>query len=86
MGTVKALCISENIGEQKTPIESAVFRADHGIEADAHAGQWHRQVSLLAESDIETIREKGLDDLSDGAFAENVILSGMDLNSCGLGS
>ncbi len=86
MGTVKALCISENIGEQKTPIESAVFRADHGIEADAHAGQWHRQVSLLAESDIETIREKGLDDLSDGAFAENVILSGMDLNSCGLGT
>ena len=86
MATVKALCISENKGEQKTPIESAIFRVDHGIESDAHAGDWHRQVSLLAESDIETIREKGLDDLSDGAFAENVILSGLDLNSCGLGT
>ncbi|MBT3201142.1 MAG: hypothetical protein HN350_14665 [Phycisphaerales bacterium] len=86
MATVKALCISENKGEQKTPIESAIFRVDHGIESDAHAADWHRQVSLLAESDIETIREKGLDDLADGAFAENVILSGLDLNSCGLGT
>ena len=86
MGTVKALCISENKGEQKKPIDSAIFRADHGIESDAHAGDWHRQVSLLSESDIDTIRQKGLDDLSDGDFAENVILSGMDLNSCGLGT
>jgi len=86
MATVKAICISEKTGEQKTPIESAIFRVDHGIEGDAHGGDWHRQVSLLAESDIETIREKGLDDLADGAFAENVILSGMDLNSCGLGT
>ena len=85
MGTVKALCISENKGEQKKPIDSAVFCVDHGIESDAHAGDWHRQVSLLLDSDIETIREK-LDDLSDGAFAENVILSGVDLNSCGLGT
>ncbi len=85
MGTVKALCISENTGEQKTPLESAMFRADHGIESDAHAGDWHRQVSLLAESDVETIRQK-IDDLSDGAFAENVILSGVDLNSYGLGT
>jgi len=86
MGTVKAICISENTGEQKKPIESAVFRVEHGIESDAHAGDWHRQVSLLSDSDIETIRRKGLDDLSDGDFAENVILSGVDLNSCGLGT
>ena len=86
MGTVKALCISENTGEQKKPIDSAIFRVDHGIKSDAHAGDWHRQVSLLSESDIDTIRQKGLDDLSDGDFAENVILSGMDLNSCGLGT
>ena len=86
MGTVKALCISEKTGEQKTPVESAVFRADYGIESDAHAGDWHRQVSLLLDSDIEYVRAKGLDNLSDGAFAENVILSGVDLNSCGLGT
>lgn len=86
MGTVKALCISDNKGEQKKPVESAVFRADYGIESDAHAGDWHRQVSLLLDSDIESIRAKGLDDLSDGDFAENVILSGVDINSCGLGT
>ncbi|MDP6637340.1 MAG: molybdopterin-binding protein [Phycisphaerae bacterium] len=86
MGTVKALCISENTGEQKTPVESAVFLADCGIEGDAHAGDWHRQVSLLLDTDIESIRQKGLDDLSDGDFAENVILSGVDLNSFGLGT
>ena len=86
MGTVKAICISDKKGEQKKPVESAVFRVDHGIEADAHAGDWHRQVSLLLDSDIESIRDKGLDDLSDGDFAENVILSGVDVNSCGLGT
>jgi molybdenum cofactor synthesis domain-containing protein len=86
MGTVKALCISDNKGEQKKPVDRCVFRADYGIESDAHAGDWHRQVSLLLDSDIESIRAKGLDDLSDGDFAENVILSGVDLNSCGLGS
>ncbi|MCP4375377.1 MAG: molybdenum cofactor biosynthesis protein [bacterium] len=86
MGTVKALCLSDNKGEQKKPVDSCVFRADYGIEADAHSGNWHRQVSLLLDSDIESIRQKGLDDLSDGDFAENVILSGVDLNSCGLGT
>ncbi|MDP6543297.1 MAG: molybdopterin-binding protein [Phycisphaerae bacterium] len=86
MGTVKAICISDNKGEQKKPVESAIFRADYGIEADAHAGDWHRQVSLLLDSDIESIRAKGLDDLADGDFAENVILSGVDINSCGLGT
>jgi molybdopterin adenylyltransferase len=86
MGTVKALCISDNKGEQKKPIDSAVFRVDHGIKSDAHAGDWHRQVSLLLDSDIKSIRDKGLDDLGDGDFAENVILSGVDLNSCGLGT
>ena len=63
MGTIKAICISENKGEQKKPIDSAVFRVDHGIESDAHAGDWHRQVSLLLDSDIKSIRDKGLDDL-----------------------
>ena len=86
MGTVKALCISDNKGEQKKPVESAIFRADFGIESDAHAGDWHRQVSLLLDSDIESVRTKGLDNLSDGAFAENVIVSGVDINSLGLGT
>jgi len=85
MGRVEALCISENKGERKTPVDAAVFRADSGIEADAHAGAWHRQVSLLAAGDIERVRSS-LGDIGPGDFAENVILSGLDLASLGLGT
>ena len=85
MGRVEALCISKNKGERKTPVDVAVFRADSGIESDAHAGPWHRQVSLLAAEDIETVRA-GLPDIGPGDFAENVILSGLDLASLGLGT
>ncbi|MHC4563919.1 MAG: molybdenum cofactor synthesis domain-containing protein [Planctomycetota bacterium] len=86
MPTVQAICISDAKGERKTPVESAIFRADYGIESDAHAGQWHRQVSLLAAEDVETIRRKGATDLSDGDFAENVIVSGLAVDSFGLGT
>ena len=86
MGRVDALCVSAKKGEQKSPVDAVTFRADHGIESDAHAGPWHRQVSLLAAEDIETVRRAGLDDLSDGDFAENVIVSDVDLGSLGLGS
>ena len=86
MGQVDALCVSAEKGERKSPVDSAAFRADHGIESDAHAGPWHRQVSLLAAEDIETVRRAGLEDLSPGDFAENVIVSGLDLGSLGLGS
>jgi len=86
MPQVDALCISEKKGVQKRPAESVVFRADHGIEGDAHAGDWHRQVSLLSAADIETIRRKGLLDPAPGAFAENVVVSGLDLSTVGLGS
>lgn len=85
MGRVEALCISEKKGEQKTPVDRATFVAGHGIESDGHAGDWHRQVSLLAAEDVETVREK-LPDVSPGAFAENVIISGIDFTSLGLGS
>jgi molybdenum cofactor synthesis domain-containing protein len=85
MPRVEALCISDAKGEPKRPVHSAVFRADHGIEGDAHAGPWHRQVSLLAAEDIAAVRER-LPDLGPGAFAENVILSGQGLGSLGLGT
>ncbi len=86
MPRIEALCISENKGEQKRPVDSATFRADHGIEGDAHAGACHRQVSILAAEDIDTVRRNELHDLSPGDFAENVILSGLDLASFGLGT
>jgi len=82
---VAALCVSENKGERKRPIESAVFRADHGIEADAHAGPWHRQVSILSSEDIEPVKRQ-LPDITPGDFAENIILTGINLNTAGLGT
>ena len=80
MARIEALCVSETKGVQKQPVDSVVFVAGRGIEGDAHAGAWHRQVSLLADGDIQTIRDKGLPDLAPGAFAENVVLSGLDLS------
>ena len=86
MPRVDALCVSDKKGVQKRPVQSALFRADHGIEGDAHAGDWHRQVSLLAAADIEIVKQKGLPDLAPGAFAENVVLSGLDFSAVGLGT
>jgi len=83
---VDALCIGAKKGERKVPVPEAVFRAGHGIEGDAHAGPWHRQVSLLAAEDIESVRRAGLPDLAAGAFAENVVLSRLDLSPIGLGT
>ena len=85
MPQVEALCVSEKKGEPKSPVEALTFRADYGIEGDAHAGDSHRQTSLLASEDIATVREK-LPDIKPGAFAENVILSGLDINTFGLGT
>ncbi len=85
-GRIDAICISEKKGERKTPLEAAELAADHGIKGDAHAGSWHRQVSLLAAEDVESMRAKGLPDLKAGDFAENVVVSGVDLASLGLGS
>ena len=86
MAKVEALCTSEKKGERKQPATSAVFRKDFGIEGDAHAGPWHRQVSLLSLSDIEAVRKNGLPDLKPGDFAENIIVSGLNVESLGLGT
>ena len=86
MGQVEALCVSDKKGVQKHPVDSAVFLVEKGIEGDAHAGDWHRQVSILGTDDIETTRKQGLSDLGPGDFAENVVLPDMDLIGLGLGS
>ena len=85
MGRIEAICISNAKGERKTPVASAVVLEDNGIDSDAHAGSWHRQVSLLAAEDIQTVRDN-LPDVAPGDFAENIILSGLDLGSLGLGT
>lgn len=84
-GTIVAVNISSAKGEQKTPVASAELRANHGIVGDAHAGDWHRQVSLLAEESIDKMRRLGLD-VDAGAFAENLTTRGIDLVSLPLGS
>lgn len=71
-GTVLAINISEKKGVIKTPIEVGTFKEDHGLVGDAHAGNWHRQVSLLGDESIEKIRQMGVEGLGTGKFAENI--------------
>ncbi len=80
-----AVCVSENKGERKKPVEVVELRVDHGIVGDAHAGDWHRQVSLLAQESIDKMRAMGLD-VTAGDFAENITTSGIDLVSLPIGS
>ena len=84
-GRIVAVNISPDKGEQKKPVASAELREGHGIVGDAHAGDWHRQVSLLAEESIEKMRRLGLD-VDPGAFAENLTTRGIDLISLPIGS
>ena len=85
MARVEAVCISENKGERKKPVESVELRENHGIVGDTHAGDWHRQVSLLAQESIDKMIALGLD-VSAGDFAENITTSGIDLVSLPIGS
>lgn len=84
-GRVVAVCISERKGTQKTEVPSINLVPEWGIEGDAHAGKWHRQVSLLALEKIEAFREKGAD-VDFGAFGENIIVEGFDLRKLPVGT
>ena len=85
MGKIISLNISQGKGVSKEPVESVEVRVDHGMEGDAHAGDWHRQISLLAEESIDFMRNKGLE-LNPGAFAENITTEGLDLASLPIGA
>ena len=82
---ILSLNLSERTGEQKKPVARALLRENHGLVGDAHAGEWHRQVSLLAEEDIETLRGRGIE-IGFGDFAENLTTRGVDLASLPLGT
>jgi MOSC domain-containing protein YiiM len=75
---ILSLNISEKKGDQKKPVNSAELKVEHGMHGDAHAGNWHRQISMLANEDINTMRGKGID-LNYGDFAENITTEGIDL-------
>ncbi|MEG1458140.1 MAG: MOSC domain-containing protein [Acetivibrio sp.] len=85
MGTVIAVCISERRGIQKTKVESGRFIENFGIEKDAHAGDWHRQVSLLSYDKIKEFNEKGAN-VIDGAFGENLVVEGFDFKNLPVGT
>ena len=76
---IRAVCISEKKGEQKHPVESVRLLPQHGIDGDAHAGNWHRQVSLLGKESVDRLQEKISIPLFPGAFAENILCEGLEL-------
>jgi len=82
---VVAVCISRKKGERKTPVPSVNLEENHGVAGDAHAGDWHRQVSLLATESIEKMRRKGLN-VSAGDFAENITTEGIRLMNLPVGA
>lgn len=79
-GIVKAVCISKEKGTKKENIKKAELIKNYGIKSDAHAGKWHRQISLLGEESIDKIKDMGLDiELNYGDFAENINTEGIKL-------
>ena len=82
---VVAVCISEKKGQRKKEVPELRLRLGHGIEGDAHAGNWHRQVSLLGEESIDRMRALGLT-LTPGAFAENIVTRGLTLYNLPVGT
>lgn len=83
-GRIRAISISASKGVAKSSVPEAELRADFGLVGDAHAGNWHRQVSLLDAESIEKFREKGLG-VSPGDFAENITTEGLDLSGLKVG-
>ncbi|MHB8122947.1 MAG: MOSC domain-containing protein [Desulfuromonadaceae bacterium] len=84
-GKIVALNVSKEKGERKTPVAFVELRENHGIVGDGHAGDWHRQVSLLAMESIHKMQKLGLD-VGAGDFAENMTTEGIDLVSIPVGT
>ena len=85
MGTIQALCVSEKKGTLKKPVHRALFRTEWGIVGDAHAGNWHRQVSFLGQEEIEAFRRRGAD-VRFGSFGENIAADGFCFRELPVGS
>lgn len=84
-GKIVSLNVSKATGTNKVPVPSITVKPDHGIVGDAHARNWHRQISLLAIESIEKMRAKGLE-LDPGSFAENITTEGIDLVNLPVGT
>lgn len=86
MAKVIAVNISSKKGEIKHPIDAGYFRENHGLEGDAHAGNWHRQVSLLGKESIDKMKSLGIEGLCTGKFAENITTEGIELYKLPIGT
>ena len=86
MAKITSINISPKKGTFKQPVDRAELRVDHGIVGDAHAGNWHRQISLLAQESIDKMTALGLDDLTPGKFAENITTEGIVLYTLPVGT
>ena len=86
MAEVISVNISEKKGEQKHPVREIHLKLRHGIVGDAHAGDWHRQISLLAEESIDSMRAACPVPLGSGMFAENINTRGIDLKNLPVGT
>ena len=84
-GVVKAVCTSEKKGVEKHSVPEGHFLKDFGIEGDAHAGKWHRQVSLLSYDKVKEFNERGAQ-VEDGAFGENLVVEGIDFRKLPVGT
>lgn len=84
-GIIKAVCLSEVKGTEKRPVPSVTLIANHGLSGDAHAGSWHRQVSLLSADKVDEFNARG-GKAEIGAFGENILVSGIDFKSLPVGS
>lgn len=84
-GTVTAVCTSDIRGIQKTDVGSVELVEDFGISTDAHAGKWHRQVSLLSQEKVDEFNEKGAGVIP-GAFGENILVRGFDFKTLPVGT
>jgi MOSC domain-containing protein YiiM len=86
MAKVIAINISEKKGVVKQPIEKGLFKINHGLHGDAHAGNWHRQVSLLGVESIDKMKTTGIENLTAGKFAENITTEGIILYELPVGT
>ena len=82
---IVSIATSRKKGTQKVTVDEAFLIKEHGLEGDAHAGTWHRQVSFLASEEIDKAREKGLE-VTFGDFAENIATTGVDWKNIPVGS
>jgi len=82
---ILSTCISHRKGTPKRPVPQAILVRDHGMEGDAHAGPWHRQVSFLAVESLEAAKHRGIQ-AEFGDFAENIATEGIPWPEVPLGA